>query len=248
MISAHRRDTLDTLEWQADETAPERIVVAMHGYGSNADDLIGLGESLGSVWRERGGPRCRWVAPNAPLQPAELRSWNGRAWWELRLSELIDRLQTAAGLQELVAAVPPGMDEARSQVCRAIDAVHAETGLDWERTYLAGFSQGAMLASDTTIRGGSTPRGLVTLSGALLAKSAWEDELSSDGRCPVFGSHGRHDPTLPFAAGQMLSQFFGENGFATQFEAFDGGHTVPQPVLIKLLAWFEGVESEEDGP
>ena len=233
---SHTRGDLGTLEWQAEEGSPERLAVVLHGYGSNADDLMQLSQALGQAWHDRGGPLVRWVCVNAPLEPDDMRSWGGRAWWPLRLAELIERLQSAGGIAELIDAVPPGMDEARTLVDETIDKLHRLFNLDWRNTLVAGFSQGAMLASDLTIRTVDRPAALINLSGALLARSAWEDHL--DGRCcRVFCSHGRQDPTLPFEGGRLLAEWFEQHEFPTTFIPFDGGHTVPPQVLAHLLNW-----------
>ena len=238
MIETHTRGELTTLEWQADETPPERLAVVLHGYGSNAQDMIMLAIALGQKWRAAGGPSVRWVAVNAPLQPSDMTAWDGRAWWPLRLAELMSRLQQGDGIKELSKAVPPGMDEARTLVDESIDKLHRLFNLNWSRTVVAGFSQGAMLAADLTIRTIDRPAGLVTLSGALLARDAWAAQM--DGRCcRVFGSHGRGDEVLPFEGGERLSRFFEEQGFDTTFVPFDGGHTVPDAVMTALLAWLQ---------
>ena len=243
-IEQFTRGNLSTLEWQPAAGEPEKMCVLLHGYGSNAEDLIGLGTAIGQTWHDRGGPLVRYVAPNAPLEPDEMRGWGGRAWWPLRLAELIERLQSSDGLTDLSAAVPPGMDEARDLVDEAIDRVHRKFNLNWSRTIVAGFSQGAMLGADLTIRTIDRPAGLVTLSGALIAKEAWADHL--DGRCcRVFGSHGRRDPTLPFAGGEMLADWFRSHGFDTTFYPFEGGHTVTQDVMMQLLRWLEAGEQPE---
>lgn len=244
-IEEHTRGPLSTLEWQAEDGTPERLGIILHGYGSNAKDLIMLAAALGQQWRARGGPLVRWVSVDAPLQPDDMRQWGGRAWWPLRIAELIERLQSKGGIEELVDAVPPGMDEARGLLDETIDKLHRLLNLGWQHTLVGGFSQGAMLGADLTIRTVDRPAGLMTLSGALLARSAWMDHL--DGRCcPVFGSHGRQDDVLPFRGGELLSQFFGEQGFQTTFVPFDGGHTVPEPVLHAALDWLQTLGATGD--
>ena len=246
-IEQHERGKLSTLEWQPVEGEPDHLVVLLHGYGSNARDLIGLGESVGRVWHDQGGPVVRYVALDAPLAPEEMKMFGGRAWWPLRIAELIERLQSRTGIEELSAAVPPGMDEARDLADEAIDRVHRKFNLNWSRTTVCGFSQGAMLAADLTIRTIDRPAGLITLSGALIAKNAWADHL--DGRCcRVFCSHGRMDETLPFEGGRRLAEWFEQHEFETTFVPFDGGHTVPPIVLQKLIGWLhkQPIESRTD--
>jgi len=55
--------------------APKQIVLLLHGYGSNGEDLI----SLGAQW-QAGFPDALFLAPNAP-QPCSMGF--GYQWWPL---------------------------------------------------------------------------------------------------------------------------------------------------------------------
>ena len=54
---------------------------------------------------------------------------------------------------------------------------------------------------------------------------------------PVFQSHGRQDPILPYRASEWLREVFVEAGMQHEFAPFDGGHTIGADTLLKLGAF-----------
>ena len=63
---------------------------------------------------------------------------------------------------------------------------------------LGGYSQGAMVASEVAFQTDLEIAGLVLLSGTLVDEAAWERQFHTRRGAPVFLSHGRSDPVLPF--------------------------------------------------
>ena len=59
------------------------------------------------------------------------------------------------------------------------------------------------------------------------------------GRPPIFISHGRHDPILPFEqCGQRLATDLAHDGYSVEFVAFDDGHAVPSDIATRATRWF----------
>ena len=56
-----------------------------------------------------------------------------------------------------------------------------------------------------------------------------------------FQSHGSSDPLLPHAAAQKLHQILSDAGLAGEWHGFQGGHEIPQNVLLQLNAFLERV-------
>jgi phospholipase/carboxylesterase len=70
-------------------TAPEQLVVFLHGYGANGNDLIAIGKQ----WRNL-MPGAAFVAPNAPEPCAQAPG--GRQWFRLTMRDpnrTLDRRQ-----------------------------------------------------------------------------------------------------------------------------------------------------------
>jgi phospholipase/carboxylesterase len=108
-------------------------VVLLHGFGASGDDLVSLARSLAN-------PRTRYVVPAGLLALPN----GGRAWWPLK--------QRLAYNAEQELQVPSdALESARTAVhgvVRTIRERYAPTAL-----FVAGFSQGAMLALDVALQG-----------------------------------------------------------------------------------------------
>jgi phospholipase/carboxylesterase len=153
------------------------MVILLHGYGSNADDLIGLAP----YWRSA-LPDSVFVAPNAP-QPCP-GAPGGRQWWPLTSFSPEAR---AAGVRQAA----PILDA-------FIDSQLATYGLTEDRLALVGFSQGTMVALHVGPRRERQLAGIVGYSGMLAAPDSLAAEMRS--KPPVLLVHGDADPMVPVAA------------------------------------------------
>ena len=109
----------------AEGTPVTALVILLHGYGSNGDDLI----PLAIDWRGA-LPGAAFVAPDAP-EPCP-GAPDGYQWWGITS---LDRAARAAG----VARATPALNA-------FIDAELARHNLTEDRLALVGFSQGTMMA------------------------------------------------------------------------------------------------------
>lgn len=159
-------------------TAPDALVVLVHGFGADGNDLI----DLGAMWAEA-VPGALFVAPHAP-QPSDGMPF-GRQWfplWDRSLAQLTAGVQgAAAALGGFVAAevarlaLPPG------------------------RVALMGFSQGAMTVLEAGLRGAVPDTACVlAYSGGLIGAETLAANLAA--RPPVLLVHGEADEVVPAAA------------------------------------------------
>ena len=105
--------------------AARSLVILLHGYGSNGEDLIGLAPHWRGVL-----PDTAFVSPNAP--EICLCAPDGYQWWGI---SSLDRGARAAG----AARAAPALNA-------FIDAELARHGLTEAKLALVGFSQGTMIA------------------------------------------------------------------------------------------------------
>jgi phospholipase/carboxylesterase len=149
------------------------LVVLLHGYGANGDDLIALGD----MWRDH-LPGTAFVAPNAP--EAIPGMYGGLQWFPLTLRDPSEYWR--------------GVSAARPLLDRFIDAELARYRLPADRLVLVGFSQGCLLALHVGLRRASTPAAVVGLSG-LLAGPEHLGEIIA--RPPILLVHGEVDELIP---------------------------------------------------
>jgi len=207
-------------------------VVLMHGYGAPGTDLV-------SLWRALPVPKeVRFVFPEAPLE----LGFGGRAWWPIDMVRLQDRF-TKEGAARLIDEVPSGIDDARAAVLELLDALERDFAASPDEIVLGGFSQGAMLATDTVLRSSRAFGGLAILSGTLVSHAEWLPLMAARNGLPVLQSHGRADPVLPFAIAERLRDELGSAGVPVEFIPFNGGHGIPEPVLGGLARLIQRVAS-----
>lgn len=207
------------------------VVVLLHGFGAPGTDLVPLADELPV------DSAVRFVFPMAPhvLDPYSPPNAAARAWWMIDIAELQVAVYTR-NYAALIERKPDGIDEAREQLENFVGALSKELGIASERCVLGGFSQGAMLATDTLLRSERRYGGLVILSGTLLTASEWSALLPAKQGLPVFQSHGSEDPILPFELAEKLEKLMVDAGLDVTWSPFRGGHGIPRPVLDRAAA------------
>ncbi|HEY3501006.1 MAG TPA: hypothetical protein VGK73_40210 [Polyangiaceae bacterium] len=212
------------------------VLVLCHGFGAPGTDLVPLFRAL------RVEPEVRFVFPMAPLvldprAPAELAP---RAWWMIDMSRLTSA-RSEADMIALAKETPSGLAAAREALGGMLEALEHELSAPPERVVLGGFSQGAMLACDATLRAERPPAGLVLLSGAPICEPDWRELAPRRTGMRVLQSHGRADPILPYAGAEWLKELLQAGGLDVEFVPFAGGHGIPDSVLERLGPFVETV-------
>jgi phospholipase/carboxylesterase len=189
--------------------APASMVIFLHGYGSNGEDLMGLAP----YWRPA-LPRTVFLAPNAP-QPCPGVP-GGYQWWALTDLSPASR---AAGVRQPAPALNA-----------YIDAQLARYGLSEDRLALVGFSQGTMVALHVGPRRATALAGIVGYSGMLADPEALAAEAVT--RPPVLLIHGSADPTLPVAAMHQAKAVLEAQAFEVAAHVSQGlGHSIDEDGL-----------------
>ena len=167
--------------------APKQLVVLLHGYGSDGQDLIGLAPAWQGVL-----PDALFVSPNAhegvPGYPA------GYQWFAPAMAD--DRLASRQLGVTLAAPVLLGF----------LADLWAQTGLSARDTILAGFSQGAMMALHVGLSLPDRLMGIIAFSGSFLPPANFgAADLSKPPICIVHGDMDQMvDPALSDAANATL--------------------------------------------
>ncbi|MSU89267.1 prolyl oligopeptidase family serine peptidase [Rhodobacteraceae bacterium 2CG4] len=169
--------TLNGPERRAVSGQAGSLVIFLHGYGADGNDLIGLAEPLAEHL-----PDTMFLAPDAP-QPCVANPF-GRQWFPIPYLDGSSQEQAMSGMAASVSALNDWLD-----------AAERRTGIGPERTVLVGFSQGTMMALHVAPRRARALAGVVGFSGRLLAP----ERLAPDARThpPVLLIHGDLDEVVP---------------------------------------------------
>jgi len=200
------------------------LVVLVHGYGADGQDLLGLANHWQGLL-----PTVAFAAPNAPTR---VPGSPGYQWFP------ISRIDPHE-MQKGVEVAGPQLDE-------YLDGELARLGLPPENLALAGFSQGTMLSLHVGLRRKVRPAAIVGFSG-LLAGLPPPGEIP-----PILLTHGDSDQVIPPQAMFLAATQLGAAGARVQWHLAAGmGHGIdPQGLAIAgdfLDLAFRGL-LKSDGP
>lgn len=209
---------LNCVEVFNDPSAP--WVVLFHGFGADADDLAGLTDYFST------SKTYNYLFPQGLLQVPIGGGFYGRAWWEIDIVKL-QQAQLSGKARDLSEEIPAGLKLAREKAMALIKAMPT----DLDQIVIGGFSQGSMLAVDVYFHLEAQLKGLMILSGNILAKSEIKDLLPKAQGKKFFQSHGDMDPILHMGGADRLYQMLKSAGMQGDFVRFRGGHEIPLPVI-----------------
>ena len=183
------------------------LVVLVHGYGADGNDLIGLAQH----WRAL-LPTVAFAAPNAPTR---VPGSAGYQWFPI---SRIDPHEMKKGVE--IAA--PVLDE-------YLDAELARLNLPPERLALVGFSQGTMLSLHLGLRRAVKPAAIVGFSGLLPGPPPPLAVFP-----PILLTHGDQDQVIPPQALFLAANDLGAAGAGVQWHLAPGmGHGIdPEGLML----------------
>jgi phospholipase/carboxylesterase len=169
--------------------AAQQLVVFLHGYGADGNDLI----DIGRAWQQY-LPHSAFVSPHAPEPCGQAPV--GRQWFPLTFRDPNERWV--------------GVNKASPVLERFLDAELARHKLPASALALVGFSQGTMMALHVGLRRTTAPAAIVGYSGLLvLPPEAEAFAAGIKSRPPVLLVHGDSDDLIPpqalFEAAQQLA-------------------------------------------
>jgi phospholipase/carboxylesterase len=189
--------------------APQQLVVFLHGYGADGNDLI----EIGRAWQQY-LPRAAFVSPHAPEPCGQAPV--GRQWFPLTFRDPNERWR--------------GVSKAAPLVEQFLDAELARHKVPPSALALVGFSQGTMMALHVGLRRGSAPAAIVGYSGILVTPPEAELEAftsSIASRPPVLLVHGDRDDLIPPQALFQAAQGLAALGLSVEWHLSPGiGHGI----------------------
>ncbi len=179
------------------------LVIFIHGYGADGNDLIDIGRAWADLL-----PDTTFVSPHAPERhPGGF----GRQWFELTFRDPHERER--------------GVAQARPTLDAFIDAERDAAGLADDRVALVGFSQGTMMSLHVGLRRPKPLAAIVGYSGLLAAADKVAEEAVS--RPPILLVHGDMDEVIPVQALAQARNALGAAGLAVEWHVSRGiGHGI----------------------
>jgi len=185
--------------------APKQLVILLHGYGADGNDLIGLGEAWASYL-----PDAAFISPHAPeTMPGPF--FGGRQWFNLEM-------RTEREWEEGVRKAQPGLAAFIVEEAR-------KAHLPLSAVALVGFSQGTMMALQVGLRLPEAPAAIVGFSGHLAGAAHLAAEIKV--KPPVLLIHGADDEVIPCQAIRLARNALASVGVAVEWQIRPGlGHGI----------------------
>ena len=159
-----------------------RLVVFLHGYGADGNDLIDIGRAWQGLL-----PDTAFVSPHAPEPCGQAPV--GRQWFPLFTRAPDERWE--------------GVNKAGPRLEQFLDAELARRKLPPSALALVGFSQGTMMSLHVGLRRAVAPAAIVGYSGIfVMPDRAKPDAISGEikSKPPVLLIHGDQDDLIPVQA------------------------------------------------
>jgi phospholipase/carboxylesterase len=198
----------DALIIQKPDGAAAQLILLFHGYGSNAQDLVPTGRAMAQEF-----PKALVVSVNAP-QPS--RFADGFQWFG------VDGI-TEEDRRERVNAAMPSFVEC---------VVHwqQEAGVDAQGTALIGFSQGGIMALESTKLAQPPAQRVVSMAGRF---ATLPDPATFQGT--VHFLHGKEDAVIAYQHTIAAAHHLRDSGVDITAEVLPFvGHTIA-PEFVDLI-------------
>ncbi len=198
------------------EKAP--LVIMLHGYGSNEEDLFSFAEDLPD--------ELFIISVRAPYPMAPY----GNAWYAIHWQGSADG-KFSDDNQAVIS---------REKIIQFMDEVMEEYPVDPDNVTLIGFSQGSIVSFAVALSYPERIKNVIGLSGYInenILKEGYQNKDFSN--LSVYSSHGMADQVIPVAWARKTKPFLDSLGIENTFSEFPVGHGVAPQNFRELKQWLE---------
>jgi phospholipase/carboxylesterase len=197
---------------------PHPTIFALHGWGANAQDLLGLAPYLA-------GGRFLTICPQGPLEVPLGGRGVGYGWFPLTLGRPPDM---------------PAILAARDGLRAFLDAALERYPIDRKKIVVLGFSQGGVMAYGLALAEPERFAAVAVLSSWLPKELAGLFSTKETNVLPpTLVQHGSLDELIEIArARESIEILRGLNPQVT-YREYDMGHEINPQSLAELSAWLE---------
>lgn len=199
---------------------PRHSIIWLHGLGANGEDFVPIVDEMHLH------KSVRYLFPHAPKRPVTI---NGGfvmpAWYDIRGTDF--------GASQDAQGICAAQIEIEKLIGQEI-----QRGIKPENIFLAGFSQGGVIALHTGLRFKERLGGIVALSTYLaLADSLADQATQPASSTPIFMAHGHHDPVVPFTIGKSSAEILLRSGYTLEWHEYPMQHTVCMEEIKAIEDW-----------
>ncbi len=187
-------------------------ILALHGLGSNEQDLIGLAPHLPE--------ELLWISPRVPL----LLGPNSFEWYRVKVIGRPDPEQVTSAVET---------------IDRFVDEIRFAYPVDPQKLFLLGFSQGSLLSMCYALTHPSKVAGVIAQSGYIPGQISLEIDETAVKNKPFLLAHGEQDTMIPVEWARASRDRLNQLGVDLAYHEFQIGHAVSMESLEVISKWLE---------
>jgi|TARA_B110000977_G_C10986117_1_gene458004 phospholipase/carboxylesterase len=191
------------------------LLLLLHGYGSNKEDLFSFADELPDD--------LLIVSAQAPLSIGN----GGYAWYSINFDDINGKF---SDLKEARQSI--------NEIADFIEEIKIKYNTNPDKTFLLGFSQGAILSYSLSFFHPNKIQHILALSGYINTELLPEN-ISSEIKTDYYCSHGSVDQVLPVEWARNSKPFLDNLGFQNEYSEYNVGHGVAPQNFYSLKKWIE---------
>lgn len=189
------------------------LLILLHGYGSNEDDLFSFSEELPD--------ELRIISVRAPYE----MGYGGYAWYAINFDADENKFSDIGQAKQSVQKIAEFIDELKLQY-------HPT------KIFLLGFSQGAILSYSLSLNFPNKVQHVIALSG-YLNDELLPQEISENITTDYYISHGSVDQVIPVSWARKAPEKLTNLSLKNEYSEYPVGHGVAPQNFYSFKAWIE---------
>jgi len=189
------------------------LLLLLHGYGSNKEDLFSFADELPDD--------LLIVSAQAPLSIGN----GGYAWYSINFDDINGKF---SDLKEARQSI--------NEIANFIEEIKIKYNTNPDKTFLLGFSQGAILSYSLSFFHPNKIQHILALSGYINTELLPEN-ISSEIKTDYYCSHGSVDQVLPVEWARNSKPFLDALSFKNVYSEYNVGHGVAPQNFYSFKTW-----------
>ncbi|MFK7900029.1 MAG: alpha/beta hydrolase [Cyclobacteriaceae bacterium] len=194
---------------------PAPLLILLHGYGSNEEDLFGLANEFDKEYLV--------ISVRAP----QTLAFGGYAWFNIDFTPEGIKVYDEAEIDSSLETVKAFITECKEK--HSVDENHI---------YLAGFSQGAILSHLIAYTYPEMVQGILAMSGFAREGSIKNRaDLEQIRKLDVCITHGTEDPVIPVQQARATKELLDKWEIPYQYKEYPMAHGISPECLVDISQW-----------
>ncbi|TMM28863.1 phospholipase [Polaribacter aestuariivivens] len=198
---------------KASENPP--LLILLHGYGSNEQDLFSFAEELPD--------ELLIISAQAPLS----MGFGGYAWYTINFDDVNGKFSDLKEAKESI-----------DKIATFIDEIKKKYNTNSDKTFLLGFSQGAILSYSLSFFYPKKVNYVIALSGYINTELLPQN-MPTHLKTEYYSSHGTVDQVLPVDWARNTKPFLDKLRVENVYSEYNVGHGVAPQNFYSFKSWIE---------